>query len=55
MHVSVALEVSATETKKIVRMNMARNMNVSQVGNILYLGTIVARGGYYVETHPSQI
>ena len=39
MHVSVALEISAVETEKLLRMNMPGYRNASQVGNILCLET----------------
>ena len=52
----ITYDILAIKTKKLVRINMVKCMNASQVCNILYLETkTLHRGGYYLDKHPSQI
>ena len=55
MHAKVTFEVSAIETKKISMINILSYINLSQVGNILYLDKTMHTGGYYLDPPPSLI
>ena len=55
MHASVTFKVSATETQKLVQINIVNYWNSSQLGNILYVDKTVIRTRYHLDRHPIHI